>query len=71
MTAVTALPDSITILCEDKFLLDIVKKLLVALLVLLLNGSNHFEKGGYLIEAFLLGLFGKGWVHFCPRLRRR
>ena len=66
MATVAALPDAVAVAREDNALLDVLDQLAVALLVVTLDGANHTELSGNLLEALLVGLLGHTIVHVRP-----
>ena len=66
MSAVTAFPNSKIITDEDDTAFDFVKKLAVALLMMLFDGADSAEFPSNLKEAFFLGDLGKTFIHIGP-----
>ena len=66
MSAVTAFPDSKVITDEDDTAFDFVKKLAVALLMMLFDGTDGAEFRSDLKEAFFFSDLGKTFIHIGP-----
>ena len=66
VSAVAALPDALIVAREHDAALKVANELLVTLLVVLLDFTNHAELRGNLIEALFLCLFCHACVHVCP-----
>ena len=66
VTTVAAFPDADAALAEYLCNLDVVQQCTVALLVVLLDGSDTPELLGEFVETLLIGFASKGVVHVCP-----
>jgi hypothetical protein len=66
ITALQALPDSITIAREDQTTLDVGQQLTIALLVLFLDLANSSKEASQLGESLLFGSLGELGVHVSP-----
>jgi len=66
MPAVGSLPNLVALSAEYQATFNILQEVKIALLMVLLNGSNHFKEGGNLVETFLTGFFGETNIHLGP-----
>ena len=66
VATVAALPDALIVAREDDTALEVADELLVALLVVLLDGTYHAELGSDLLEALFVSVFSHAVVHVGP-----
>ena len=66
VTAVAANPGAIAVAREDEAALDVADELAIALLMMLLDGTDHAELRGDLLEALLVGDLSELVVHVGP-----
>ena len=66
MTAVSALPDHITILREHLLVIDVLQELAVTLFMLLFDSGHTLEFLGDLVEALLASLLSHAGIHVGP-----